>query len=127
MTNHAVTQTEVVEVDAGGGDYEMETRLMAMKNVYAENDEQKRDAVRSYSSYTMAVSLNNFKKIEVSPEDRFHMIAKEAYHRAKLHNFEAARLTQDWRDAEAEIDKMIRGNEQALPPPHHDERLRGHE
>ena len=127
MTNHAVTQTEVVEVDAGGGDYEMETRLMAMKNVYAENDEQKRDAVRSYSSYTMAVSLNNFKKIEVSPEERFHMIAKESYHRAKIHNFQAARLAQDWRDAEAEIDKMIRGNEQALPPPHHDERLRGHE
>ena len=127
MNNHADTQIEVVEADSGGGGYEMERRLMAMKNVYAENDEQKRDGVRSYSSYTMAVSLNNFKKIEVSPEERFHMIAKEAYHRAKLHQFQATRLSQDWCDAEAEIDKMLKGNEPELPPPHHDERLRGHE
>ncbi|MEO5741279.1 MAG: hypothetical protein ABIS29_11855 [Vicinamibacterales bacterium] len=127
MTNQATTQTEVVEVDSSGGGYEMETRLMAMKNVYAENNEQKREGVRSYSSYTTAVSLNNFKKIEVSPEERFHMIAKEAHQRAELHQFQATRLSQDWCDAEAEIDKMLKGNEPELPPPHPDERLRGHE
>lgn len=107
--------------------YEMERRLFALKSVYAENPAQKRDERHSYASRTNRVSLNNHGRIEVSPEERYRMIAKEAYVRSKRHGFEANRLAQDWMEAEADVDDMLRGNQIELPEPHHDAALHGHE
>lgn len=125
MMTKADTQQEVAEAE--NERYLMEERLLALKNAYAENDHQKRDRSHSYSSYTLGFSLDSHKKIVVSPEERYHMIAKEAYHRAKRHNFQGASLAQDWIEAEAEIDKMLKGNEKEPLAPRPDRTLYGHE
>jgi len=125
MEERVSPQEEVVDVEAGA--FEMEKRLVAAKNVYAENSAQKRDREHSYSAYTLAFSLDGHKKIIVSAEARYHMIAKEAYYRAKRRNFQGSSLAQDWLDAEAEIDQMLKGNEQEPPAPRPDRTLYGHE
>lgn len=127
MTGNQVTpQKEIEELE--GLAYEMEKRLVALKNAYAENPDQQRDKRHTYSnSHATGVGLNLHKKIAVSPEERYHMIAKEAYFRSKRHDFDPTTLVQDWIEAEAEIEKMLTGNEMALPEPHHDTTLHGHE
>jgi hypothetical protein len=125
MATEVDTQKEIGEGE--NERYLMEERLLALKNVYAENNHQKRDRAHSYSSYTLGFSLDSHKKIVVSPEQRYHMIAKEAYYRAKQHNFQGASLAQDWIEAEAEIDKILKGNEQDAPVPRPDRTLYGHE
>jgi hypothetical protein len=125
MAQEAGIQQEVTEAPATA--FEMEKRLLATKNVYAENSAQKRDTQHSYSSYTLAFSLADQKKIVVSAEERYHMIAKEAYYRAKRQGFKGQSFAQDWLAAEAEIDAMLKGNEQEPSAPRPDRTLRGHE
>ena len=71
------------EIEEGkGAAYDMERRLLALKNAYAENVDQKRDGLHAHAG-RIASALSGQKKIAVSAEDRYHMIAIEAYYRAK--------------------------------------------
>ena len=47
------------------------------------------------------------KKISITPEERYHMIAEAAYFRAESRSFVMGDAAQDWLDAEAEIDRML--------------------
>ena len=119
------------EIDEGkGAAYDMERRLLALKNAYTENVDQKRDGLHA-GSYTpgsgIASALSERKKIAVSAEDRYHMIAIEAYYRAKRQNFDPRYVVQQWIEAQAEIDRMLAGNESHETQPHHDATLHGHE
>jgi hypothetical protein len=125
MADQVGIQKEVEDVPAGS--FEMEKRLLAAKNVYAENNDQKRDREHTYSSYTIAFSLADQRKIVITPEQRYHMIAKEAYYRAKRQGFRASSFVEDWREAEAEIDRLLNGNEQPALEPRPDRTLFGHE
>ncbi len=108
------------------GTYAMEQRLIALKNVYAENVDQRHDQKHTYG-IGIAHALKTRKKIAVSPEDRYHLIAMEAYDRAKRDHFDAGTLVQHWIDAQAKIDRMLQGDEPEAPRPHHDGTLHGHE
>ena len=111
--------------DGKGAAYDMERRLLALKNAYAENVDQKRDGLHAYGG--IASALTGQKKIEVSAEDRYHMIAIEAYYRAKRQNFDPRYVVQQWVEAQAEVDRMLAGNEPQETKPHHDATLHGHE
>ena len=114
------------EIEEGkGAEYDMERRLLALKNAYAENVDQKRDGLHAYGE--MASALSGQKKIAVSAEDRYHMIAIEAYYRAKRQNFDPRYVVQQWIEAQAEVDRMLAGNELQETKPHHDATLHGHE
>jgi hypothetical protein len=117
-------QKEVEELGAAA--YDMETRLLALKNAYAHNADQKRDASHAYGG-GMAHALGKRKKIAVSAEDRYHMIAIEAYYRAKRQDFDPRYLVQHWIEAQAEVDRLLEGNEPQQTKPHHDATLHGHE
>ena len=106
--------------------YEMEKRLLALKNAYAENVDQKRDTDHGYGG-GIASALGERKRIAVSAEDRYHMIAIEAYYRAKRQNFDTRYVVQQWIEAQAEVDRMLEGNELQETKPHHDATLHGHE
>ena len=115
------------EIEEGGGaTYDMERRLLALKNAYAETVDQKRDAGHGYGA-GIASALGERKKIAVSAEDRYHMIAIEAYYRAKRQNFDPRYVVQQWIEAQAEVDRMLGGNELQETKPHHDATLHGHE
>ncbi len=45
--------------------------------------------------------------IEVSPEERWRMIAVAAYHKAEQRNFAGGRDVDDWLAAEKEIDALL--------------------
>ncbi len=115
------------EIEEGeGAIYDMEKRLLALKNAYAENVDQKRDAGLGYRR-GIASALGERKKIAVSAEDRYHMIAIEAYYRAKRQNFDPRCVVQQWIEAQSEVDRMLEGNELQKTKPHHDATLHGHE
>jgi hypothetical protein len=109
--------------------YEMEKRLLALKNAYAENVDQKRDGGHGGHGYGggIASALGERRRIAVSAEDRYHMIAIEAYYRAKRQNFDPRYVVQQWIEAQAEVDRMLEGNELQETKPHHDATLHGHE
>ena len=117
-------QKEIEELEAAA--YAMEKRLLALKNAYADNVDQKRDASHAHGG-GMVYALGKRKKIAVLPEDRYHMIAIEAYYRAKRQNFDPRYLVQHWAEAQAEVDRLLEGNELQQTTPHHDATLHGHE
>jgi len=45
---------------------------------------------------------------EVTPEERWRMIAEAAYYRAERRNFAPGRAVEDWTAAEAEVDELLR-------------------
>ncbi len=47
------------------------------------------------------------RKITVSPEERYHMIATAAYFLAERHGFNSCYAMKDWITAEAEIDAKL--------------------
>lgn len=120
------------EIEEGeGAAYDMERRLLALKNAYAENVDQKRDGGHRDGGHRygggIASALGERKKIAVSAEDRYHMIAIEAYYRAKRQNFDPRYVVQHWIEAQADVDRMLAGNESQETKPHHDATLHGHE
>jgi hypothetical protein len=115
------------EIEEGkGAAYDMERRLLALKNAYAENVDQKRDGLHAYGG-GIASALSGRKKIAVSAEDRYHLIAIEAYYRAKRQNFDPRYVVQQWIEAQAEVERMLAGTESQPTTPHHDATLHGHE
>lgn len=114
------------EIDAVPAAYEMERRILALKNVYAENVAQRSDPGHSAAG-ALAHALCGRKKIAISAEDRYHLIAIEAYFRAKRQNFDPRCVVQQWIEAETEVDRLLGGDEPRAVAPHHDKTLHGHE
>lgn len=56
---------------------------------------------------TTKSSAGSTKKVEVSPEQRYIMIAEAAYYRAEKRGFVGGNSAQDWVDAEAEINQLL--------------------
>ena len=52
-------------------------------------------------------SVSSKKKMEVSPEQRYMMIAEAAYYRAEKRGFVGGNSAQDWVEAEAEINQLL--------------------
>ena len=47
--------------------------------------------------------------LDITPEERWKMVAVAAYHRAEKRNFEPGNELQDWTESENEIDKFLHG------------------
>lgn len=65
------------------------------------------EASTQSSKKTRAPSASGQKKINLSPEQRYQMIAEAAYYRAERRGFIIGDTAQDWLDAEAEIDRIL--------------------
>ncbi len=53
-------------------------------------------------------SGNGEKKVKITAEQRYRMIAEAAYYRAEKRGFTGGDPAQDWAEAEAYIEKMLR-------------------
>jgi hypothetical protein len=122
MTDEVNPQQEVAETSRGA--FAMERRLVAARNLYAENRAQKQDGA---SWYAAGALFNLQRRIAISSEERYHMIAKEAYFLARQTDFRGPSFVSEWQQAEARIDAMLKGNEEEPVSPHPDRTLRGHE
>jgi hypothetical protein len=122
MTDEVSPQQEVAETSRGA--FEMERRLVAARNLYAENRAHQPD---SQNWYAVGALLNLQRRIAISAEERYHMIAKEAYFLARQAEFRGPSFVAEWVDAEARIDALLNGNEAEPLQPHPDRTLRGHE
>jgi hypothetical protein len=49
--------------------------------------------------------------VRLTPEERYRAIAEAAYYKAQHRGFQGGDPGEDWREAEAEIDAWILGNE----------------
>ena len=47
--------------------------------------------------------------LDITPEERWKMVAVAAYHKAEKRNFEPGYELQDWTESENEIDKFLHG------------------
>jgi predicted nucleic acid-binding Zn-ribbon protein len=55
-----------------------------------------------------AKTRKSTKKTRISPEQRYQMIAEAAYFRAEKRGFTGGDMSQDWLEAEAEIDDFLK-------------------
>src|SRR5437660_12886676 len=95
------------EIDEGkGAAYDMERRLLALKNAYAENVDQKRDGLHA-GFHTpgggIASAASGRRKIAASAEDRYHMMRIEAYYRARRQHFDPRYVVQQWIDRKSVV------------------------
>ena len=47
--------------------------------------------------------------LDITPEERWKMVAVAAYHRAEKRNFAPGNELYDWTESEKEIDKLLNG------------------
>ena len=47
--------------------------------------------------------------LDITPEERWKMVAVAAYHKAEKRNFEPGNELEDWTESEKEIDKFLHG------------------
>ena len=67
-------------------------------------NQAKKTAKTTRKSTSVKKTTTGSRKGAVSPEERRHMIAEDAYYRAERRNFQSGSPEQDWLEAEAEID-----------------------
>ena len=48
--------------------------------------------------------------IEITPEERWRMIAVSAYHKSEKRDFAPGREVDDWLEAESEVDQLLGGS-----------------
>ena len=58
---------------------------------------------------THALVVTERKLVNITPEQRKHMIAEAAYYRAEQRDFQPGDPQQDWLEADAQIDQMLVG------------------
>lgn len=82
-----------------------------MPEVKSKTDVKKSAAASAGISAAAMTSLQgketDQKKMSITSEERYHMIAEAAYFRAESRSFVMGDTAQDWLEAEAEIDRML--------------------
>jgi hypothetical protein len=64
------------------------------------------------SARTSKVKKSSAAKFEINAEERWRMIANTAYLKAEARGFAPGHETEDWLQAEKEVDALIRGKPQ---------------
>ena len=67
----------------------------------------KKASTRNVAKKPTKTSRPDISAINISPEERWKMIAIAAYLKAEKRGFEAGGEFQDWTDAEQEVDKLM--------------------
>ena len=65
-------------------------------------------AKKATTKKTTKIEQTSF-KLNITPEERWKMVAVAAYHRAEKRNFASGHELQDWTEAEKEVDKLLLG------------------
>lgn len=93
----------------------------AKKKVTSKKTTAKKTSAKKTSSATMAkkktartskVKKLSTAKFEINAEERWRMIANTAYLKAEARGFAPGHETDDWLQAEKEVDALIRGKPQ---------------
>ena len=79
----------------------------AVKNTASKKSVVKKSTIKKKSNTSKADKSNV--DLNISSEERQHMIAEAAYRRAEKRGFITGGENQDWFDAEKEIDAMLIG------------------
>lgn len=66
-------------------------------------------AKRTATKKSTSPSKPGASSIDITPEERWKMIAVAAYHKAEKRGFAPGHELQDWAEAEKEIDKLVFG------------------
>lgn len=61
------------------------------------------------SAATTKGNGESFRKLKITPEQRYCMVAEAAYYRAEKRGFVGGDTAHDWVEAEAEISRLIGG------------------
>ena len=69
----------------------------------------KKTATRKARKKSTSPSKPGTSSIDITPEERWKMIAGAAYHKAEKRGFAPGHELQDWAEAEKEIDKLVFG------------------
>jgi hypothetical protein len=69
----------------------------------------KKTATRKATKKSTSPSKPGTSSIDITPEERWKMIAVAAYHKAEKRGFAPGHELQDWAEAEKEIDKLVFG------------------
>jgi len=69
----------------------------------------KKTATRKATKKSTSPSKPGTSSIDITPEERWKMIAVAAYHKAEKRIFAPGHELQDWAEAEKEIDKLVFG------------------
>ena len=69
----------------------------------------KKTATRKATKKSTSPSKSGTSSIDITPEERWKMIAGAAYHKAEKRGFAPGHELNDWAEAEKEIDKLVFG------------------
>lgn len=69
----------------------------------------KKASTKNATKKSTKPSKQNISSIDITPEERWKMIAVAAYHKAEKRGFAPSHELQDWTEAEKEIDKLMLG------------------
>jgi septal ring-binding cell division protein DamX len=97
------------------GTKEVAKKKVAKKKVVKKKTVKKKAATKKVASAKKAPAKKPAKpsakssSLDITPEERWKMVAIAAYHRAEKRNFEPGNELQDWTESEQEIDKLLHG------------------
>ena len=66
-------------------------------------------SVKKSSVKKVAKKSTTPSSLDITPEERWKMVAVAAYHKAEKRNFEPGNELEDWTESEKEIDKFLHG------------------
>ena len=69
----------------------------------------RKTAAKTAETKKVTRSVQDTSSIDITPEERWKMIAVAAYHKAEKRGFAPGNELQDWNEAENEIDKLLSG------------------
>lgn len=70
-------------------------------------EKSKKAAPKKAAGGRMSKKAITARPLEITPEERWRMIAVAAYHKSERHGFALGREIDDWLEAEREIDELL--------------------
>ena len=67
----------------------------------------KKTTTKKAAVRTRKKSATTTAPLDITPEERWRMIAVAAYHKSEKHGFARGREMDDWLDAERELDELL--------------------
>jgi hypothetical protein len=81
---------------------------MAKKNDKEKSKKEKKKPAKESKKSRKKEKKDSKKAVGISPRQRIDMIAEAAYFIAEKHGFDPQRVSQDWQQAEQQIDRMLK-------------------
>ena len=117
-SNKEVSEKKVVKKTAAKkkvAKKKVATKTVAKKKVVTKTVAKKQVVKKKAASAKKAPAKKPTKastkpsSLDITPEERWKMVAVAAYHKAEKRNFAPGNELEDWTESEKEIDKFLRG------------------